>query len=132
MTEKTGASAIDGAVLDGIRSLEGPGGQGLLEKVLTLYLADSLKLMEGIRSAAKSGEADVLRRSAHTLKSSSANVGATGVSDICRKIEGEVSAGNPPAADDPLLGKLEEEYLAARKGLQDILDSGRGGATGGR
>ena len=121
MAEKTGSSPIDRSVLEGIRMLEGPGGHGLLEKVVTLYLSDSLKQMERIRSSAGTGDAESLRRAAHTLKSSSANVGATGVSDICRKIEEETGAGKPPAAGSPMLEKLENEYRSACKELQAIL-----------
>ncbi|MBE0602186.1 MAG: Hpt domain-containing protein [Deltaproteobacteria bacterium] len=121
MAEKTGSSPIDRSVLEGIRMLEGPGGHGLLEKVVTLYLSDSLKQMESIRSSSGTGDAESLRRAAHTLKSSSANVGATGVSDICRKIEAETGEGKPPVAGSPMFKILEKEYRSACEELQAIL-----------
>ena len=121
MTERTGSAPIDRSVLESIRMLEGSGGQGLLEKVVTLYLSDSLKQMERIRSSAGTGDAESLRRAAHTLKSSSANVGATGILDICRKIEAETGGGKPPAAGSPMLEKLENEYRSVCKELQAIL-----------
>jgi HPt (histidine-containing phosphotransfer) domain-containing protein len=115
-------SPIDQAVLDGIRSLEVPGGQGLFERVLSLFLSDSPKLMDQIRSSAETGESDPLRNAVHTLKSSSANVGAAGLSELCRKIEGRTREGNLPTPGDPLLGQLEGEYRSVRQALHDVLE----------
>lgn len=125
MTEGTGAPPIDRAALEGIRMLEGPGRQGLLEKVVSLYLADSQMHMERVRVSAEAGDTESLRRAAHTLKSSSANVGAAGVSEICRKIEAGIAEGNPPAAVRPLFERLEGEYHSACRELRAILNSGR-------
>jgi HPt (histidine-containing phosphotransfer) domain-containing protein len=42
----------------------------------------------------KAGDAEVVARAAHTLKSSSANLGATNVAAIARQIEHAARAGN--------------------------------------
>ena len=86
--------------------------------------------MERIRSSAGTGDTESLRRAAHTLKSSSANVGALGLSEICRKIEAETSAGTPPVVGGPLFENLEDEYRSVRQELQAVLGAGRGEATG--
>jgi two-component system sensor histidine kinase/response regulator len=112
---------VDQAVLDGIRALDNNGGKGLLGKVLSLYLSDSPKLVEGILCAAEKGERESLRRAAHTLKSSSANVGATGLSDLCRKVEQMAREGEMPACGDPVLASLEGEYRLVREALSTIL-----------
>ncbi len=119
---KTRSSPIDPSVLEGIRSLEGPGGQGLFERVLSLFLSDSPKLMEQVRSSVETGDAEALRLAVHTLKSSSANVGAAGLSDLCRKIEGRTREGNLPSAGDPLLGQIEGEYRSVRQALHVVLE----------
>ena len=111
---------INPAVLDGIRALDNNGGQGLLGKVLSLYLSDSPKLVEGILSATQKGDGESLRMAAHSLKSSSANVGAINLSELCRKIEEMARAGDMPAAGDLLLGRLEEEYQSVREALSTI------------
>jgi two-component system sensor histidine kinase/response regulator len=114
-------SPINPAVLDGIRALDDNGSQGLFGKVLSLYLSDSPKLVEGILSAVEKGDGESLRRAAHTLKSSSANVGANDLPELCRKIEEMARAGEIPASGDPLLGSLEEEYRSVREALSTIL-----------
>lgn len=113
-------SPITAAVLDNIRALDADGAQGLLEKVLSLYLSDSRNLVEGILSAAGKGDGEPLRRAAHTLKSSSANVGAINLSELCRKIEEVARSGEIPAAGDPLWEMLEEEYRSVREALSTI------------
>jgi CheY-like chemotaxis protein/HPt (histidine-containing phosphotransfer) domain-containing protein len=118
---KARTSPIDRAVLDGIRSLESPGGQGLFERVLSLFLSDSPKMVKQIRTAAEKGDAESLRLAAHTLKSSSANVGATGLSDLCRTIEGMARGGDPLDAGDPLLGQLEGMSRSVSETLTAIL-----------
>ena len=114
-------SPIDKMVLDGIRELEGTGNRGFFERVIKLYLSGAPGLVEGVLAGAEKGDMDSLLRAVHTLKSSSANVGAVGLSDLCRKIEGKVRAGGSIAAGDPLLSKFEGESRSAHEALMAIL-----------
>ncbi|MEW6719059.1 MAG: Hpt domain-containing protein [Thermodesulfobacteriota bacterium] len=129
--DKAGTGAVDRAVLDGIRMLEGPESRGLLVKVLNLYLSDSLKHVERIRSAVKSGDPGSLRSAAHSLKSGSANVGASGLAEVCRMVEEVANTGETPPPDDPLPARLEREYLAVRRELEELLAAERGESRGG-
>jgi CheY-like chemotaxis protein len=86
------AAARTGAVLDiqaleQIRALQQPGAPDLLAKVIALYLDSTAKLTEQIRTALDAGDADGLRLAAHALKSSSGNVGATGLADLAKQLE---------------------------------------------
>ena len=123
MNEKSGSSIIDRLALDQIRMLEGSGRQGLLSKVIVLYLHDSKNLMGKIQSSAENGDIKSLRLSVHTLKSISADIGAIGIFEICREIEKELFADIQPSADNPRLKRLKEEYDLALCELQSILDS---------
>ena len=87
-----------------------------------MYLSGASRLVEGVLSAAETGDAESLLRAAHTLKSSSANVGATGLSDLCRKIEEKARGGEPVVAGDPLLSKFEREFRSVREALAAILE----------
>jgi signal transduction histidine kinase/CheY-like chemotaxis protein len=119
------ASPIDPSVLDGIRALEGPDGQGLFERVLTLFLSGSPKLLAQIRDASEKGDPESLRIAAHTLKSSSENVGAIGLGELCRTLENRARSGEPIAAGDPLIGQLEGTFHAVREALEGILTGRR-------
>ena len=114
-------SPIDKRVLDGIRELEGAGNQGFFERIVKLYLSGAPGLVEGVLAGAERGDMDSLLLAVHTLKSSSANVGAIGLSDLCRKIEGKARGGEPVAAGDPLLSKFEGESRSVHEALTAIL-----------
>ncbi len=81
------STVIDDQALAQIRSLQQPGGDDLLGKIITLYLSTSADLEMSILSAIKTGNSAALRESAHSFKSSSANVGARGLADICKRLE---------------------------------------------
>ncbi|MBP2678971.1 MAG: hypothetical protein H6Q82_2036, partial [Deltaproteobacteria bacterium] len=114
-------SPIDESVLDGIRELEGAGNHGFFERIVKLYLSGAPGLVEGVLAGAEKGDMDSLLLAVHTLKSSSANVGAIGLSDLCRKIEGKARTGEPIAAGDPLLSKFEGEFRSVDEALRAIL-----------
>ncbi len=59
----------------------------LFSRMINAYLSHAPKLVDEILTAAQAGEAAALRLAAHSLKSSSANVGATKVLDLARKLE---------------------------------------------
>jgi hypothetical protein len=48
-------------------------------------------------------------------------VGAIGLSDLCRKIEGKARANEPITAGDPLLSKFKGESQAVHEALTAIL-----------
>ena len=121
VTAKPPISPIDESVLDGIRELEGAGNRGFFERIVKLYLSGTPGLVEGVLAGAEKGDMDSLLLAVHTLKSSSANVGAIGLSDLCRKIEGKARAGEPIAAGDPLLSKFEGESRSVHEALTAIL-----------
>ena len=80
-------SILDANALDSIRQLQQPGGPDLLGKVVTQYLETSQELLEKLRSAIDITDANSLAEAAHSLKSSSANVGAKVLAELSRQLE---------------------------------------------
>jgi HPt (histidine-containing phosphotransfer) domain-containing protein len=74
-------------VLDQLGALRQNGKADLLARTINLYLVESPKLMQQLKLAAAANDAPGIVRSAHSLKSSSANVGATMLSRYCGDIE---------------------------------------------
>jgi len=47
-----------------------------MDKIITIYLQTTPKLLQDLREAVAASDAQAMRKAAHSLKSSSANVGA--------------------------------------------------------
>jgi CheY-like chemotaxis protein len=100
--------SIDPSVLEGLGKV---GGDELIQRIVRIYLADSNAKLNDLRSAAAHGDLGQLARVAHSLKSSSANVGAAALSALCRRLEFAGREGTL-AEEDDLLAKVETEYWA--------------------
>ena len=113
--EASAAQIIDQKALDNIRAL-GDGGD-LLCKVLEAYLRSAPQLMEEYAQGLSDGNVERVHRAVHTLKSSSANVGAMQLSTLCKQIETHVRAGQLDRAriDAP---SLREAHDAAAQALK--------------
>ena len=84
---------IDISALETIVSMLGPESGTLLPKLIDDFISDAGKLMSAAEDALKKSKPDVLVRSAHTLKSTSASFGATALSQACRELEAAAKAG---------------------------------------
>jgi two-component system sensor histidine kinase/response regulator len=109
---------LDQQALGRIRALHRPGGPNLLAKVLGLYASSSVSLTDALRTAALTQDAESLRQAAHALKSSSANIGANSVADLCRNVELAAASGE---LDHACL--LLEELLTEHRKVLQALDS---------
>ncbi len=84
---------IDDSIIESIRSLRTDDGGSFMQQVISTYLATTPKLVTDLEEAIDQGRADAIVGSAHALKSSSANVGASALSHLCRKIEARARKG---------------------------------------
>ncbi len=110
-------SPIDRSMLDSIRMLQGNSEEDLLQKVIKNYLHDSAQLMNTLQKAIENEDCDSIRMAAHSLKSSSSNVGAIQVSSLCKKLE---QNGREKILEgvNGLFIELQNEYDQARLLLQ--------------
>jgi HPt (histidine-containing phosphotransfer) domain-containing protein len=103
------AEVLDRQVLDQLGKVRTNGKPELLTRVINLYLVESPKLMLKLKQAAGSGNAPEIAGSAHSLKSSSANVGAKLLSRYCEDLEMSARRGDTEEARK-MLAKLENEH----------------------
>jgi HPt (histidine-containing phosphotransfer) domain-containing protein len=82
------------------------------------YLADSVAHREGIRAAVDASDPDALVRPAHTLKSSSATVGAMAVSRTARELEMAGRSGSLDATIGRLVERLDGEWTQTEAALR--------------
>jgi HPt (histidine-containing phosphotransfer) domain-containing protein len=86
------------------------GDQEFLAELIDTYVADAPVQVGSLRLALAAGDIEALVRPAHTLKSSSASLGALGLADQCRQLELAAKAGSLDGAGDSIeeiAGELE-------------------------
>lgn len=103
---------IDHAVLDSIRSLQLPDSSDLVGQILRTYIDDSADLMLAIAAAVREADGERVRSAAHSLKSSSGNVGAKQVVDLARRLE-MAGRENEPEEFEALFLELQIELSRA-------------------
>jgi len=103
------AEVLDRPMLDELGKVLTNGKPELLARVINLYLVESPKLMQKLKQAALAGNALEIARAAHSLKSSSANVGAKLLSRYFADLEAAARRADTEEARRTL-AKIEREY----------------------
>lgn len=80
---------IDIAALEAISALDAGGGKELLHRITSLYLTNTSALLEALEKSWQEGNIDAIHAASHTLKSSSGQLGAHGLAELCREVENE-------------------------------------------
>jgi len=107
---------LDRQVLEQLSKVRTNGKPELLARVINLYLAESPKLVQKLKQAAGASDARAIARSAHSLKSSSANVGAKVLSGYCADIEASARRADTEEARK-ILAKIETEHGSVQSAL---------------
>jgi len=116
-TENEGPACIDRGVLQALQDLQMEGEPSIVRQVVETYLADAVPLILQLKQALLDNDGAVLQRAAHTLKSSSANVGALGLSEISKELE--MNCRNNSFDDAArLVAAIESEFEKVRGALQ--------------
>ena len=108
--------AINPRALDSIRQLPGANGALLVNKVIDVYLADAPERLAQMHAAT---DADALLKAAHSMKSSSANVGAERLAALCKELEMIGRSGTIEGAR-PLLMNADQEL---QRVLTELLEA---------
>jgi two-component system sensor histidine kinase/response regulator len=107
---------LDQGALDRLKEW---GGDKLLAQMLRLYLDNAPGRMSQIHSGLADGNIKDTEKGAHSLKSSSANVGAEHVRRIAADIE-RAAAGGDVTAVQALLPSLENAFSQAIAALESV------------
>ena len=110
--------ALDLAALENLREMIGGDDEFLVELIDT-FLADAPQMLADMRQAAADGDAAVLHRAAHSLKSNSAEFGAMTLSELCRELEAMGKASTLDGADEKV-ARAETEYEKAKVALEAV------------
>jgi CheY-like chemotaxis protein/HPt (histidine-containing phosphotransfer) domain-containing protein len=113
------AAGLDPEAIARIRALDPPGQAGLLERVVSLYVSGLAEQLRDLDAALARGDLGAARGIGHSLKSASANVGATEMARLAQRLERAGLEGDVAAARElaTRLRDLEPAISAALQGM---------------
>ena len=97
---------LDAGAVESLRDL---GGEGFLSEVIETFLDEAPDLVRTLRAAHERGDAEELRRAAHSLKSNGQTFGAERFAELCRDLEQRARSGDLDDAAE-LIDRIEREY----------------------
>jgi CheY-like chemotaxis protein/HPt (histidine-containing phosphotransfer) domain-containing protein len=111
-----GGPGLDETSLESLREL---GGDDLVGQVVDAFVEDAPSLLATLRRSLEQGDADELRRAAHTLKSNAATIGGTAFSELCRELEQRAKNGDLAGAAE-LASRLDAEYARLQAAIAEF------------
>jgi HPt (histidine-containing phosphotransfer) domain-containing protein len=117
-------AVLDAESLDRLRELDPEGANGLLPRVLRAFDTSLERLLGQLAEARGRGDAVGIRHVAHTLKSSSASIGALELSRICADIERRLREQDSGELQ-PLLDDMVAQSYRVRAVLRPVLHDPR-------
>ncbi len=111
--------AVDRKVIDQFRELDPSGSTALAARILDIYAGSSGSVFAEIEQSMANGDSELLRRAAHSLKSSSANVGARQLAALFKEFE---LLGKENRVDEARaqFDALRAEYARAHEGIRAL------------
>ena len=116
---------LDRPTYDALLKMVG-GDQEFVDELVDTYLADAVDQLAGLDAAVAAGDVAALVRPAHSLKSSSLNVGALRLGEVARRLEEQGRDGRFDGAA-VLVADARSRFEAVRVAL---LDRRAGNAAG--
>ncbi|HEY6135244.1 MAG TPA: Hpt domain-containing protein [Rubrivivax sp.] len=114
-------TVLDAEALDKLRALDPGGRAGILLRVLGTFEGSLKRLMLQFESARAGMDLPALRHVAHTLRSSSASIGALALSRCCLELETRIRDGQTEGLADAVEA-LSAESARAAVAVRAMLD----------
>ena len=115
-------SHLNQETISALKELDDDGSNDTLKALISLYCENSPVKVKMIADSFKSGDFTTMKKEAHTLKSSSGNLGAMKLLELANKIEYMVEDQNYTKNLAPLIQELQAEYLAVEAELKTFLN----------
>jgi HPt (histidine-containing phosphotransfer) domain-containing protein len=115
--DSLGSEPIDAKTLQSLRQMAGDRATEVLDQLIDNYLAEAPQLLQAMHAAVATKDAAALLQAAQTLRSASANVGATSVCQLCKALEAIGGAGTTAGVLASVL-QVEAAYATAKAALQ--------------
>jgi len=106
---------LDAGVLERLRQLDPSGQNQLLQRIVQAFETSATRLLGQLQDARRADDPAGIRHVAHTLKSSSASIGAVQLSQLCADIEAKIRTDR--------LENIEERIDAMRVHVEIVLQA---------
>ena len=116
-------TVLDAEALARLRELDPSGKSRLLERVLRAFETSAARLGEQFTDARARSDMQGIRHVVHTLKSSSASIGAMTLARICAEIESSIRE-QAFAGLSPRLDAMDRELVAVLQAVTPMLTPG--------
>jgi HPt (histidine-containing phosphotransfer) domain-containing protein len=113
-------AVIDLAAVGRIRAIQGKNNTSLFERVVAQFADTAPSLAAALRAQYVSGDNEAVWRTAHSLKSSAAALGAGRLSRRCAEIE-SLARDAGASSVGGLLDGLDADVTAAQSGLRELI-----------
>jgi HPt (histidine-containing phosphotransfer) domain-containing protein len=125
--EATGATSariavLDSAALERLRELDPNGSSRLLERVLRAFASSASRLARQLGEARAAGDMQGIRHVVHTLKSSSASIGAVALARLCAEIEAAIRSESYASLPERL-DAMDRELSAVLQAVTRMISS---------
>ncbi len=112
---------LDPEALNSLAAMAAGRSDDALARVIATYLAHTPNLIAGLKQALAAADAEALVQAAHSMKSSSAQIGARRLSDLAREVEALGRSGRLGDVES-LVGDMEAVFAKVRDGLESYLN----------
>ena len=116
---------LDRQVILGLRGLQGEHETDIVAELAGMFLDDARPRLSELEEAVRGGDAPTVGRLAHTLKGSSANMGARGMSALCARLEDAGAAGDLTSGF-VLVQQLKKEFSRVDRAFEAEIRGERG------
>ena len=111
---------LDVSILADIRAIDEGGDGCFLADLLSTYRQNTVELIDALRRNIEDQNAEAVRETAHSFKSSSGNIGARRLAALCGELEVLARTGDLAQASDlvyALFNQIEEQRIQVDKAL---------------
>jgi HPt (histidine-containing phosphotransfer) domain-containing protein len=112
-------STIDPEAINNLRELNPGDGGEFLKEIISIYIEDTPKRIADLKSSMAAGDVPLFTRSAHTIKGSSANVGAFVLKGVAERME-SLSRREGLKSMATLVADCEAEFAKAADELRKL------------
>jgi HPt (histidine-containing phosphotransfer) domain-containing protein len=109
--------SIDLGILEALDEIPGDDGFTLAHEVVLIYLSTTPQIVTSLEAAVGASEMTLASRAAHNLKSSSANIGALKLAELCQDLETNAAKKHADGTLASAVTNLSREFAKVRRDL---------------